>query len=68
MLGGGARTVLHDYANFLNMISNNGIFRGKIILSESSVAEMQRDQVGIARLAANEFVERVRAARHHGVY
>ena len=68
MLGGGARTVLHDYANFLSMISNNGIFRGKIILSESSIAEMQRDQVGIARLAANEFVERVRAARHHGVY
>jgi len=68
MLGGGARTVLHDYANFLNMISNNGIFRGKIILSETSVAEMQRDQVGIARVVVNEFVEKVRESRHHGIY
>ncbi|MEI6276585.1 MAG: serine hydrolase domain-containing protein [Prolixibacteraceae bacterium] len=68
MLGGGARTVLHDYTNFLNMISNNGVFRGKTILSESSIAEMQRDQVGIASVSAGEFVEKVRAARHHGIY
>src|ERR1700744_738263 len=28
MLGGGARARLQDYANFLNMISNNGVFNG----------------------------------------
>ncbi|MCX6236393.1 MAG: serine hydrolase [Bacteroidia bacterium] len=68
MLGGGARTVLHDYAAFLNMISNNGLFKGKQILSEKAIIEMQTDQVGIAKVAKNEFVEHARAAKHHGIY
>jgi CubicO group peptidase (beta-lactamase class C family)/pimeloyl-ACP methyl ester carboxylesterase len=68
MLGGGARTVLHDYANFLNMISNNGLFAGKRILSNASIAEMQSDQVGKAKVAEHEFVERVRAEMHPGIY
>ena len=68
MLGGGARTILHDYAVFLNMISNNGLFKGKRVLSEASIAEMQSDQVGTAKVAEHEFVERVRAEMHHGIY
>ncbi len=68
MLGGGARTVLHDYAAFLNMISNNGLFNGKTILSQTSIIEMQRDQVGIASVATGEFVEKVRTTKHHGIY
>ncbi len=68
MLGGGARTVLHDYAAFLNMISNNGIFNGKRILSETVIAEMQTDQVGEAKVSEHEFVERVRAEMHNGIY
>lgn len=68
MLGGGARTILHDYAAFLNMISNNGLFSGKRILSEKAISEMQADQVGNAKVAKNEFVEHVRAAKHNGVY
>ena len=68
MLGGGARTVLHDYAAFLNMISNNGKFKGKRILSEAAIKEMQADQVGKAKVAEHEFVERVRAELHAGIY
>jgi len=68
MLGGGARTVLHDYAAFLNMVSNNGLFSGKRILSEKAISEMQADQVGNAKVADNEFVEHVRGAKHKGVY
>jgi CubicO group peptidase (beta-lactamase class C family)/pimeloyl-ACP methyl ester carboxylesterase len=85
MLGGGARTTLHDYANFLNMIFNNGKFSGKYssddskssdeyslqgkrILSETAIREMQADQVGNAKVAEHEFVERVRAEMHNGIY
>ena len=85
MLGGGARTTLHDYANFLNMIFNNGKFFGKYssddskssdeyshngmqVLSESAIKEMQADQIGEAMVAEHEFVERVRAEIHNGVY
>jgi len=46
MLGGGARASLQDYCNFLNMIFNKGVFKGKRILSEKNIKEMQADQVG----------------------
>ena len=68
MLGGGARTVLNDYAFFLNMIINKGIFNGKRIISEAAILEMQADQVGNAKVADHEYVERVRAEMHHGIY
>ena len=85
MLGGGARSTLHDYANFLNMIFNNGKFFGKYssddskssdeyshngmqVLSESAIKEMQADQIGEAMVAEHEFVERVRAEIHNGIY
>lgn len=68
MLGGGARTVLHDYEAFLNIISKNGLFNGKRVLSEEAIKEMQADQVGKAKVAEHEFVERVRAEMHNGIY
>jgi len=85
MLGGGARTTLHDYANFLNMIFNNGKFsgkyssddlessdeysrKGKRVLSETAIKEMQADQVGNSNVIGHEFVERVRAELHTGIY
>jgi CubicO group peptidase (beta-lactamase class C family) len=68
MLGGGARTVLHDYAAFLNMIFNNGKFNGKRILSEAAIKEMQADQVVNATFTKPEYVERVRAELHNGIY
>lgn len=68
MLGGGARTALQDYANFLNMISHDGIFKGKRILSARSVREMQANQVGVAKVAHGEFVEKARATPRKDIY
>ena len=68
MLGGGARSTLHDYANFLAMIAGNGLFKGKRVLSEKAVAEMQADQVRGALVKGNEFVEQVRSLKHNGIY
>ncbi len=68
MLGGGARTTLEDYANFISMISNDGMFQGRRILSEKSIAYMEADHVGSARVERGEFVERVRGKTHRGIY
>lgn len=42
---GGASSTPDDYINFLTMILNKGTFKGKRILSESSVAAMQVNRV-----------------------
>ena len=42
---GGAYSTPEDYLNFLTMILNKGVFKGKRILSESSVAAMQVNRV-----------------------
>ena len=72
MLGGGARTSLHDYANFLNLIYNNGVFNGKRILSEKAIAAMQANHVGNADITlpggGARYVNQVRNDTHHGVY
>ena len=68
MLGGGARSNLRDYANFLTMIFNDGMFNGKKVLSANAVREMQADQVRGALVKPGEFVERVRGAKHNGIY
>lgn len=68
MLGGGLRTTLHDYAAFLRMFFNTGKFNGKQILSEAAIFDMQADQIGKAKIAKHEFVERVRAESHTGIY
>lgn len=68
MLGGGARTSLQDYSNFLSMISNNGLFRGKQILSVKAIQEMQADQIGKASVAPAEYVAKVRARNGKDIY
>ena len=68
MLGGGARSTLHDYVAFLDMIFNNGVYRGKRILSEKAIAEMQADQVRDAKIVTPDYVRKVRAEQHNGVY
>lgn len=42
---GGARSTANDYMNFLSMLLNKGMFEGKKILSEESIAEMQKAQL-----------------------
>jgi CubicO group peptidase (beta-lactamase class C family)/pimeloyl-ACP methyl ester carboxylesterase len=68
MLGGGARSNLRDYANFLSMIYNDGQFAGKQVLSANAIREMQADQVRGAKVKREEFVERVRGKTHTGIY
>lgn len=68
MLGGGARAGLEDYGNFLNMIINDGVFKGKRILSVKSIYEMQANQVGEAKVAPGEFVEKARASKRKDIY
>lgn len=40
----GAQTTATDMANFISMLLNKGMFEGKRILSEASVAEMEKAQ------------------------
>jgi CubicO group peptidase (beta-lactamase class C family) len=44
LIAGGARSSIDDYSRFLHMILSRGVFEGKRILSEASVAEMLKDQ------------------------
>ncbi|RFM26534.1 serine hydrolase domain-containing protein [Deminuibacter soli] len=41
---GGATSTAADYMNFLTMILNKGMFNGKRLLSEASIAEMQQSR------------------------
>jgi CubicO group peptidase (beta-lactamase class C family) len=67
-LGGGARSNARDYLRFLSMLAARGVFAGERVLSSAAVDEMERDQVGVARLEPGEFVDAVRGATHTGVY
>lgn len=42
---GGARSTAEDYLHFLTMILNNGMYNGKQVLSEKSVAAMQVNRI-----------------------
>jgi CubicO group peptidase (beta-lactamase class C family) len=69
MLGGGARSTLQDYANFLSMINANGVFEGRRVLSAKAIREMEADQVRGAKVqAGNELVEKVRGTTYNGIY
>ena len=68
MLGGGARSTLRDYANFLSMIFNNGVFNGARILSTNAIREMQADQIRGSLVKPGEFANRVRGETHNGIY
>ncbi|MFC0772132.1 serine hydrolase domain-containing protein [Terrimonas alba] len=68
MLGGGARTTLQDYANFLSMINNDGMFNGKRVLSVNAIKVMQADHVMNATVNPNEFVEHARGSLRKDIY
>lgn len=68
MIGGGARSSLHDYSRFLQMILNEGMYNGKRVLSARAVKEMQADQIKNARVNAGEFVELARATDRKDIY
>ena len=68
MIGGGARSTLHDYAHFLEMIFNDGKYEGKQVISEKSIREMQADRIGKADASDELYVQKVRGRDHSGVY
>jgi serine-type D-Ala-D-Ala carboxypeptidase/endopeptidase len=68
MLGGGARSTLQDYANFLSMIYNGGVFRGKRILSKKAIEAMEANQVLDAIVQPGEFVQKVRGGSRKDIY
>ncbi len=49
-ISGGVYSNAYEYANFLQMLINNGNFSGKQVLSEKSVNEMHKDQTNNAKL------------------
>jgi Beta-lactamase class C and other penicillin binding proteins len=68
MLGGGARTIIKDYMNFLNMIFHDGMFNGKQVISKESIQEMQSDQVRSAKVYPGEYIEKGLGLYHTGIY
>jgi len=68
MLGGGFRTCLRDYMHFLEMFTNDGIYKGKRILSEEAVKEIEADQVKDALVIQPEYVYNSRGHSHNGIY
>jgi len=44
-IGGGAKCALQDYGNLVQMHLAGGVFKGRRVLSEASVREMQKDQL-----------------------
>lgn len=68
MLGGGLCTTLEDYLRFLDMIYHQGMFKGKRILRQETVREMQANQVGDAEVLPGEYVERALGQHHTDIY
>ncbi len=68
MLGGGLKTCLRDYMNFLNMIIHNGQFEGKKILSKEAIDAIESDQIKNAYIKQPEYVLNSRQNHHNGIY
>lgn len=68
MLGGGFKTCLRDYMNFLNMFIHYGQYNGKRVLSENGVREIESDQIKDAYVKQPEYVANARQNYHNGIY
>ncbi|WP_395404644.1 alpha/beta fold hydrolase [Pseudoduganella sp. UC29_106] len=68
MLGGSLFTTARDYARFLMMMSQDGYYRGKRVLSRSAVSELQADQVRTAAVRRGEYVELARQDLRKDIY
>jgi CubicO group peptidase (beta-lactamase class C family) len=66
MLAGGAWSSLPDYTHYMEMIAGRGVYRGRRVISEASVREMQRDQSGAAPMKAASN-DRMGRASHYGL-
>ncbi len=68
MLGGGFKTCLADYMNFLEMMAHNGTFEGKQVLSLRAVEEIESDQIKNAKVTQPEYVLKSKGNTHTAVY
>ncbi len=68
MVGGGARSTLHDYAHFLEMILNEGRYKGQQVLAPKTIAVIESDQINGINTDKDDFVKPVRQAVHNGIY
>lgn len=68
MLGGAARSTLEDYTHFLSMIFNDGVYKGKRILSENAIKYMEEDHVLNAVIPEDNFVHDVRHSNRRDIY
>ncbi|MFN8352864.1 MAG: serine hydrolase domain-containing protein [Spirosomataceae bacterium] len=71
MLGGGAVSSVEDYAHFLQMFLDKGIYQGKRILSENAIAELQADQIRGALVTDDglgDYVKRTRGSLRKDIY
>lgn len=56
-VAGGASSTINDYLHFLNMLVNNGIYKGKRVLSEASVKVMLANQIGDPKIENSPFTK-----------
>ena len=69
MLGGGFKTCLRDYLNFLGMIIQDGQWKGQQVLSENAIMEIESDQLkNISQIRSENYVRNARQNLHNGIY
>ncbi|MTV36054.1 alpha/beta fold hydrolase [Duganella radicis] len=68
MLGGSLFTSATDYARFLAMIAQQGVYRGKRILGRQAVGSLMADQVGHVAVRRGEYVELARQDLRKDIY
>lgn len=54
-VAGGARSTAEDYAKFLTMLLQNGVWSGKQILSQQAVLQLQQDQAPASIIATTPY-------------
>jgi CubicO group peptidase (beta-lactamase class C family) len=54
-VGGGARSTAEDYARFLTMLLQGGVWSGKHILSKEAVAQIEQDQAPTSAIVATPY-------------
>jgi len=60
----GAESTAADYINFLSMVLNKGMYKGKRILSEKAIAEMQTIQI---KKAEKKYVPKIAEGYEYGL-
>jgi len=54
-VAGGARSTAEDYARFLTMLLQDGVWSGKHILSKQAVAQIEQDQAAASTIVATPY-------------